>query len=47
MRSPAPSLEDLWTERIFAAFNRNRESSLVKRDSSEASDQTGTLRGKY
>ena len=45
MRTPAPSLEDVWTERIFAAFNRNRENSLVNRDSKEASQHTGTLRG--
>ena len=47
MRSPAPSLEDVWTERIFAAFNRNRENSLVNRDSKEASEHTGTMRGTY
>ena len=41
MRSPAPSLEDVWTERIFAAFNRKRENSLVNRDSREASLSTG------
>ena len=41
MRTPAPSLEDVWTERIFAAFNRRRENSLVDRDSSEASQYTG------
>ena len=41
MRTPAPSLEDVWTERIFAAFNRRRENSLVDRDSSEDSHYTG------
>ena len=42
MRSPAPSLEDVWTERIFAAFNRNRENSVVNSsDNPEASHSTG------
>ena len=39
MRNPAPSLEELATERIFSAFNKNYQAA--RRDSPEVPQSSG------